>query len=224
MAKVKVPEFKVGETVEASKFNEAFDQFKSENLSLDGDNFADQAFGFDQIPKDISLTDLDKFMGTGASLFEFTTKTMQARIGTSRDPWVTPYTSFSGVRSSSVNHPHNNIIQLRNLSAGDMFIIRASCVIDTIDGGWRTFMFGIPPTVKIGLVRFEVRRALISVAIPQTLTRSPFSKHWLITASHSRVKCQALHHLARLRPLQHRGRDQVRGFVLTIEIKAMEQT
>ena len=48
MARVKVPEFKVGETVTADKFNEAFDQFKFENLHLDGDNFADQAFGFDE--------------------------------------------------------------------------------------------------------------------------------------------------------------------------------
>ena len=151
MSIVKVPEFKVGETITSEKFNEAFDQFKRENLSLNGDNFADQAFGFDQIPNDISLTDRDKFTD---SFFEFTTRTMEPNTKSTRDPWVTPYTNFSGLRHANVNHPADNLIQLKNLSAGDKFIIRASCVIDTVDGGWRTYMFGIPPIVKIGLVRF----------------------------------------------------------------------
>ena len=33
--------------------------------------------------------------------------------------------------------------------------IRDSCVIETTDGGWRTYMLGGPPSQKIGLVRFD---------------------------------------------------------------------
>lgn len=152
MSRVKVPEFKVGETVSADTFNNAFDQFKRENLVLDGDNFADQAFGFDQVPSGISLTDRTNFT---ESFYTFTSKNIEPNTRPSNDPWRSPYSSFSGIRETSINHPNNNIIQLQNLEHGEQFIIRASCVIDTVDGGWRTFMFGIPPVVKIGLVRFD---------------------------------------------------------------------
>lgn len=151
MARVKVPEFKIGETVTAEKFNEAFDQFKRGNLLLDGDNFADQAFGFDQIPKDISLTDRSKF---SLSRVSFRSQSLVGGTPPSQNPWNYGET-YTQKRRSNLNHPNDNLITLKNLSGGDQFIIRASCVIDTIDGGWRTYMFGIPPIVKIGLVRFS---------------------------------------------------------------------
>jgi len=152
MARIKVPEFKVGDTITADKFNEAFDAFKRTNLVLDRDNFADESLGFDQIPADISLTDLSKIT---VSSDEFEFKNMEPNTKVSQDPWRSPYTSYSGIRHQNINHPLNNLITLKNLEAGDQFIIRASCVIDTTDGGWRTYMFGVPPIQKIGLVRFD---------------------------------------------------------------------
>jgi len=152
MARIKVPEFKVGEEISAEKFNEAFDQFSRSSMVLDRDNFADESLGFDQIPVDISLTDRTKII---ISSHEFETKQMNPNTRTSQDPWRSPYSSYSGIRQSRVNHPQSNLITLQNLEAGDKFIIRASCVIETTDGGWRTYMFGVPPIQKIGLVRFD---------------------------------------------------------------------
>jgi hypothetical protein len=152
MARIKVPEFKVGETITADEFNEAFDAFKPTNLVLDRDNFADESLGFDQIPVDISLTDLTKII---KSSDELVAKDMRGNTRAVQDPWRSPYSSYSGTRHPGVNHPQNNLITLKNLEAGDQFIIRASCVIDTTDGGWRTYMFGVPPIQKIGLVRFD---------------------------------------------------------------------
>jgi len=152
MARIKVPEFKVGDKVDPDKFNEAFSAFRRENLILDGDNFADESLGIDQIPENISLTDTSKIH---RATFEVDSAMILGNTDSASDPWRNSITSFSGMRRQGLNHPGINRVTINNLSVGDQFIIRASCCIQTTDGGWRTFMFGVPPIVKIGLYRFD---------------------------------------------------------------------
>ena len=131
-------------------FNEAFGSFRS--LQLDGENFADESFGIEQIPDKISLTETEKIAKQSHS---FTTNLIFQRdpITFDLDPFAGLRPEFNGRRLSNFNLPDFNRISLQNLERGDKFIIRASCVIDIPDGGWRTFFEGHTPRFKIGLVR-----------------------------------------------------------------------
>ncbi len=150
MPYIKVPEFKSNEIISSSDFNRAFDQFK--DLNLDGENFADESLGLDQIPLKISLTDKQKIKSQEST---FTTQTIiqSNPIPFESDPFAGLRPTFPGRRVSTINLPRLNRVTLENLERGDKFIIRASCVIDIPDGGWRTFYKGIAPRFKIGLVR-----------------------------------------------------------------------
>jgi len=149
MPYIKVPEFESNKIIDADDFNRAFEAF--DNLLLDGENFADESLGIDQIPKKISLTETSKIAKSSSS---FTTKSIsQSSSAGLSDPFHGLPPTFSEPRLTSVNCPNLNRITLLNLEKGDKFIIRASCVIDIPDGGWRTFYEGIAPRFKIGLVR-----------------------------------------------------------------------
>ena len=149
MPYIKVPEFKSNEIINSDDFNKAFDAF--DNLNLDGENFADESLSLDQIPANISLTDGSKILKSSST---FTTQTIrQLEDGFDLDPFFGLPPTFAGARASTFNTPNFNRITLQNLERGDKFIIRASCVIDIPDGGWRTYYAGTPPRFKIGLVR-----------------------------------------------------------------------
>jgi hypothetical protein len=150
MPYIKVPEFKSNEVIDPNDFNTAFNAF--DNLLLDGENFADESLSFDQIPANISLTDTSKIL---KSSHTFTTKSIVQTnpIPFEGDPFAGLRQTFSGRRISNINLPDMNRVTLQNLEKGDKFIIRASCVIDIPDGGWRTYYEGIAPRFKIGLVR-----------------------------------------------------------------------
>tara|TARA_R100000482_G_scaffold7318_2_gene2220 strand:+ start:1052 stop:1969 length:918 start_codon:yes stop_codon:yes gene_type:complete len=150
MTVIKVPEFKKNEKISADDFNNAFNNFTS--LNLDGDNFADESLGFDQIPNNISLTDSSKLT---KSIQRFDSEQINFR----NDGIYNPFNpaagdSYTGQRLRRFNHPGRNHITISGLSAGDKFIIRASCQIYVPDVGWRTFYSGVPPIFKVGLVRF----------------------------------------------------------------------
>jgi hypothetical protein len=150
MTFVKVPEFKSNDPISADKFNEAFNEFIE--LNLDGDNFADESLGFDQIPGGISLTDSTKLT---KSVHRFVKEPIKYR----NDGIYNPFTpaagdSYTGQRLRLFNHPDRNHITVSGLSTGDKLIIRASCQIYVPDVGWRTFYSGVPPIFKVGLVRF----------------------------------------------------------------------
>ena len=184
MARIKVPEFKVGDKVDPDKFNEAFSAFKVENLILEGDNFADESLSVDQIPDDICLTDGFKIL---RSEYEVGSVALTGDTSTHLDPWRghsgTTAPAFTEQRISTINHPNNNRVTLNNLTPGDQFIIRASCNIQTFDGGWRTFMFGIPPIIKIGLYRFDGEG--VSAWVDGSINSNSFPLHE--TLAHYRI-------------------------------------
>tara|TARA_R100001163_G_scaffold31168_1_gene24437 strand:- start:1945 stop:2865 length:921 start_codon:yes stop_codon:yes gene_type:complete len=146
---IKVPEFKSGEVIDSSQFNDAFGAFS--DLNLDGENFADESLGPDQIPDGISLTDSSNITVDNTA---FSVANINMQKDHSFDPFHNPGSLYTGVRSRLDNHPNNNRIALSGLEAGEKFIIRATCAISVPDGGWRTFNGGVPPIFKIGLVQF----------------------------------------------------------------------
>lgn len=159
MPYLKVPEFKSNEIIDPVEFNRAFDEFR--DLNLDGENFADESLGIDQIPEKISLTETSKILKSSDS---FTTQSiLQSNpITFEADPFTGLRPTFPGRRISDVNLPNLNRVTLQNLEKGDKFIIRASCVIDIPDGGWRTFYEGIAPRFKIGLVRIPGESGIVN--------------------------------------------------------------
>ena len=155
MPYIKVPEFKQNEIIEADKFNEAFGAF--ELLNLTGENFADESLSLKQIPNDISLTDKTKIGDSFRSIHSF--KTIHHAAFSGGDPFANIGEKFTGTRFYNTNIIQNigethSPVRLQNLTGGEKFVIRASCVVRTFDCGWRTFQKGIPPILKIGLVRF----------------------------------------------------------------------
>ena len=155
MPYIKVPEFKPNETIEASKFNEAFSIFQ--NIKLSGENFADESLSLKEIPNDISLTDKTKIGDSLRLVHGF--KEINHAMMSGFDPFAVIGEKFTGFRSYNINMIQNvgethSPVRLQNLTGGEKFIIRASCVVRTFDCGWRTFQMGIPPILKIGLVRF----------------------------------------------------------------------
>ena len=147
---VKVKEFKSNEIISHEDFNESFGAFR--NLQLDGENFADESLGVDQIPRGISLTDTSKLLIGSQSFASSPPIMMQNDHAT--DPFLNPGSAYTASRVEEKNHPSLNKLVLNNLEVGDKFIIRASCAVDVKDGGWRTFSDGLPPIFKVGLVRF----------------------------------------------------------------------
>tara|TARA_R100000808_G_C2152715_1_gene162340 strand:+ start:3752 stop:4705 length:954 start_codon:yes stop_codon:yes gene_type:complete len=151
MAYKKVPEFESNKPISSSAFNKAFSAF--EDLNLDGENFADESLGVDQVPQNISLTDTDKIIKGEDS---FTTQSIIRGVTEGTNPFRSfegSGVTYSGQRFKDRNLPNLNRVTLKGVKNGDKFIIRASCVVDVPDGGWRTYFAGVPPVFKIGLVR-----------------------------------------------------------------------
>lgn len=220
MPYIKVPEFKHGETIKSSDFNDATTEIKDACKKLDGLNFSDQAFGQDEVPVGVSLRDSEY----GDRNAQFTGSVTSISHGGFVDDLFSSYHDDGFIflethrnLNPSFNWPFKNYIRLKNLQAGEKVIIRASFRINIPDMAARTYMYGRPATLKAALVRVPLGSDLSTGDAPlySTILR-PTEQHFRFAftdkmPSASSLSSQALAHAAPVLPWEnfYASRDSV---------------